>query len=34
MEGRTTVGTGKGGESADKGKFSCAFHVLVANKLV
>ena len=33
-QGGTTVGIGKGGESADEGKFSCAFHVFAANKLV
>ena len=29
-----TVGTGKGGESADEGKFSYAFHVLAANTMI
>ena len=33
-QGGTTVGTEKGGESADEGKFSYASHVLAANKLV
>ena len=33
-QGGTTVGIGKGGECADEGKFSYAFYVFAANKLV